>query len=367
MGRIQRNRRDFFQSGFELLLNNIADMVDVKKPLAFLGHDRTYVRMRRHSMATDIEVLYGSYEDAKARETGMAVLNEIDRIENVLSIWQEDSELTQVNKKAAQEPVQVSTEIFDMVKLAKEIHHETEGAYDITSTVLSRCWGFFNRSGNLPTQDQIDEALSKTGSEHIVLDEENQTIYFTKEGIEISPASLGKGLAMDYALRLANQRGLKDVLIHGGFSSVSASGAPAWKEAWQFHIRNPLDPDNPLAMVNLRDQSFSSSGVQEQHFIYEGRTYGHIIDPRTGWPADEMLSANVIAPTALQAEALSTAFFVMGVEKTLKYCENHKDIGVLILCPPDENGQAGIITSNLTQEKVEVLNSSCQTKNPAII
>ncbi len=145
-----RSRRDFFSGGFQSLLKSVADAADLKEPLAFLGLDRTYVRMKRQAMATDFEVLYGSYENAKARETGMAMLDEIDRIESMMSIWKEESELSQINRQAAKEPVCVSKEIFELVRLGKLIFEETGGAFDLTSTPLSRCWGFLSRSGRLP-------------------------------------------------------------------------------------------------------------------------------------------------------------------------------------------------------------------------
>ncbi|RJP25117.1 MAG: FAD:protein FMN transferase [Candidatus Omnitrophota bacterium] len=354
-----RSRRDFFSGGFQSLLKSVADAADLKEPLAFLGLDRTYVRMKRQAMATDFEVLYGSYENAKARETGMKVLDEIDRIESMMSIWKETSELSQVNRRAAQEPVRVSGEIFALARLGKQIYEETGGAFDLTSTPLSRCWGFFSRHGRIPEPEKINEALACVGMQHVTLDEEEQTIFFEQEGIELTPASIGKGIALDCAIAIAKEHGLNNVLINGGCSSVISAGAPAWKDAWQFHVRNPFDENHPLGMVNLKNRGFSSSGSKEQHFIHEGKMYGHILDPRTGWPADEAVSVNVIAPTAARAEALSTAFYVMGVEKTMKYCENYKDIGVLILCKPDENGKSEIVTTNLTQENLEVLTASC--------
>lgn len=353
-------RRDFFQGGWQNFWNQIADAIDIKEPLAFLGLDRSYVRLRREAMATDFEVLYCNYEKMEVRKTAMKILDEIDRVESVLTLWKGESELVRINRLAAREPVPVGPEIFDLIKLAQTIHAETNGAFDITSTPLSRCWGFFSRQGRVPSQDEIDAARRKTGMEFVELNEAGRTVFFHKEGIELTPASLGKGLALDYALHAARRLGLTTVLLNGGFSSVLASGAPQWRNAWQIDVRNPLDHQRPLARIQLRDQGFSSSGSELQKIEAGGKTYGHILDPRTGWPADAVLNVNVTAPTALHAEALSTAFYVMGVEKTLKYCENHPEIGVIILQKPDAQGRAEIITSNINPERVEVLLTSCQ-------
>ncbi|MEW6234336.1 MAG: FAD:protein FMN transferase [Candidatus Omnitrophota bacterium] len=363
------NRRSFFSEGFKKLAGQAAEALDLKNPLAFLGLDRSYVRMRREAMASHFEVIFGTYEKAQARETGMYVLDEIDRFDYLLNIWRGRSELKEVNERAALEPVPVGEEIAEMVKLAKRIHRETEGAFDITTTPLSRCWGFFQRKGVIPHPEDIEAAKKRIGMDGIALDEERKTIQFTKPDIEITPASIGKGLALDHAMKIARDRGLKDVLLNGGFSSVLASGAPAWKESWQIDVRNPFDCERPIARLQLKNQGFSSSGSEEQFFLHEGKRYGHIIDPRTGWPSCKVFSVSVVAPTAALAEALSTAFCVMGVEKTLEYCENRKDkdIGAILIPMPDDKGRSEIIASNFNTDCVEVLIKSCQTKNRDIV
>lgn len=360
------NRRAFFQSGMDQFWGRIAESLDLKEPLAFLGLDKTYIKLRREAMATDVEVIYCNYEKTQMRRTATQVLNEIDYYDRLLNIWKPDSELKRINQQAAQKPVEVSEEIFTLIKLAKEFHAKTGGAFDITTTPLVRCWGFFTREGRVPSREEIERALQCVGMDFVELDEEKRTVFFKKEGVELTPASIGKGYALDRALQVARENGLKTVLLNGGFSSVLASGAPKWRDSWQIDIRNPLDHENPLARVQLRNQGFSSSGSEEQQFEYQGKTYGHILDPRTGWPVGHMANVNVIAPTAAEAEALSTAFYVMGVEKTLEYCENHTDIGVLILCNPDETGNAEVVTSNLNQDRVEVLLPSCQMRRDII-
>jgi len=360
------NRRSFFQSGMDQFWGRIADSLDLKEPLAFMGFDKTYVTLRREAMATDVEIIYCNYEKTEMRRTATWVLNEIDRYDSLLNIWKKDSLLKQLNQQAAQKPVEVCEEIFAFLKLAKEFHAKTGGAFDITATPLVRCWGFFTREGHVPNPEEIEQAMQCVGMDYVELDDEKRTVFFQKEGVELTPASMGKGYALDCALQVAHEEGLKTVLLNGGFSSVLASGAPKWRDSWQIDIRNPLDHTNPLARIQLCNQGFSSSGSEEQQFEYQGKTYGHILDPRTGWPASHMLNVNVIAPTAAEAEALSTAFYVMGVEKTLEYCENHRDIGVLILCNPDETGRAEFLTSNLNQERVEVLLPSCQTRRVTI-
>jgi thiamine biosynthesis lipoprotein len=261
-----------------------------------------------------------------------------------------------INREARQHPVPVSDDLFDFIATAKRLYDQTGGAFDVSSTPLVRCWGFFTRNPRIPTQREIDEARANVGMEHVQLDEEKCTVFFTREGLELTPASMGKGFAIDRAVAIARERGLQDVLLNGGFSSVYASGAPAWKDHWQIDVRNPLGSEKPLARLRLCNQGFSSSGSEDQKILADGHLFSHIIDPRTGWPAEEMLNINVVAPTATEAEALSTAFFVLGVEKTLEYCENHSEIGVVMLAAAQQpGGHPRVITANLDPSQVEVV------------
>ncbi len=360
------NRRDFVSRNMKKMIDRVLETIDLKEPLAFLGLDRTYVHMKREIMATCFEIIFPSSEDVKSHETGMLALDEIDRFDMLLNIWQGRSELKELNQRAPFEAVPVSDEIFHFLQLGKKFYEETEGAFDITSTPLARCWGFFSRNGRIPHQEDLDAALKKVGMDQVELDVERKTVHFKREGVEITPASLGKGLALDYAKKIIQQRGLRNVLLNGGYSSALACGAPAWKEAWQIDIRNPFEEETtPLAKLHLRHKGFSSSGSEEQYFIYKGKRYGHILDPRTGWPSSKILSLSVVAPDAATAESLSTAFCVMGVEKTLEYCENHKDVGVVIIPTAATESQREVIISNLSEDCVEVIQTSCRTKNLA--
>lgn len=318
----------------------------------------SYVRMKREAMKTVFEVIFGSNEPPRMRYVGSAMLNEIDRIESALSIWKQTSELITINKRAFYEPVKVSLDIYNLIKLSKQLHKETDGAFDITSTPLSRCWGFFNRQGKFPTPEEIRKAKEHTGMHHIELDETNHTVFFNKKGLELNPAAIGKGFALDQARQIADRNGLNNVMLSGGFSSVWANGKPIWKPAWHLSIRNPLNHQHPIGRITLTNKGYSSSGFEAQSFTHDGQTYGHIIDPRTGWPVNHMLNINVIAPSAVLAEALSTAFFVMGINKTLDYCKARPEIGVMILTIPDQHGKGEIITANIDSNEMEVSKTS---------
>ena len=164
------------------------------------------------------------------------------------------------------------------------------------------------------------------------------SIAFYRMGVELNLGSIGKGYALDRAAEILIEYELTEWLIQGGHSSVIARGGHNGLAGWPVGLRNPLLPQRRLGTILLRDQALATSGTAVQHFRFEGKRYGHIIDPRTGWPIDTMLSVTVLAPTAAEADALSTAFFVGGVEIAQRYCSNHPSVSALLI-PPPSGGQ----------------------------
>jgi thiamine biosynthesis lipoprotein len=179
--------------------------------------------------------------------------------------------------------------------------------------------------------------------QHVVLDAETRAVHYLRPGLEINLGSIGKGYALDrVGQRLRGQCGVKSGLVHGGHSSVYAIGqGPAGERGWGVGIRHPWKPDCRLAMVWLLDRALGTSAATFQHLEYNGRKLGHILDPRSGWPAEELALASVIAPTAAQADALATAFYVLGVDRARAYCENHPDVGAILL-PQGEGSEPAV-------------------------
>src|SRR5207237_73189 len=171
--------------------------------------------------------------------------------------------------------------------------------------------------------------------------------------LEVNLGSIGKGYALDRATeRLRTEWGVGHALLHGGHSSIYALGSePGRPRGWSVAIRHPWDPERRLATVWLRDRALGTSAATYQHLEYNGRKLGHILDPRTGWPAEELALASVVAPTAAEADALATAFYVLGVDKARAYCEAHPGIGTLLL-PPGEAARPVVL--GLTAEEISI-------------
>ncbi len=295
-------------------------------------NDGLLIHVSRWAMACRFEVCLpvGRYEDGT--RAALEALDRVESLEEALSYFRPMSEITRLNRLAAHCGVEVDADLFDLLSLAMKVCADTGGAYDITSAPLWEAWGFARRAGRLPQEAQLAEALSRVGSHLVELDPGRRTVRFRRSGVQINLGSIGKGRAADVCLERLRELGLTDVLVHGGQSSVRASGSPGG-DGWSIGIGDARRPGRRLGEVRLRNRALGTSSLQFQSFRHGGRRYGHILDPRSGWPAAGVLAATVLAPTAALADALSTAFFVMGPELSRAYCRDHPEIGMILQCP----------------------------------
>jgi len=272
-------------------------------------------------MACSFEVTLAS-EDACNVPAARAALDGVERIEDDLSIFRDTSVLSDINRRAGDDPVVVDQALFDLLRECADIHRETSGAFDITSTPLSKCWGFLQRTGRVPTAEAIDAARLHVGLGLVVLDAGSKTVRFRRKGVELNLGAIGKGYALDRVGADMRTAAVRHALLSGGRSSLLALGGR--DKGWSIELISPL-ADAVLARVWLRDAAIGTSGAGEQFVEVEGVRYGHVIDPRSGWPASRMLSATVITDRAASADALSTAFFIGGPTLARDYCANHPE------------------------------------------
>jgi thiamine biosynthesis lipoprotein len=256
--------------------------------------------------------LYG--KDRIAMEAAAdAALDEVRRLDDRLSNYKPDSEWNEVNRDAAQRPVKVSPELFRLLSACLEYSRESEGAFDITVGPLMKVWGFYKGSGHLPHRAEVQAALSRVGYRHVHLDPAASTVRFDRPGVEMDPGGIGKGYAVDRMVDVLKQNGVTIALVAGSGSSIYGMGAPPNEpNGWRIDIKNPWEPSKTSAQVYLKDMSMSTSGSYEKFFRAEGRTYAHIMDPRTGYPAQGSVSVSVIAPRTLDSEAWAKPYFVNG-------------------------------------------------------
>ena len=263
------------------------------------------------AMATRFEVALHGDDPARLRAAAGEVLDEISRLEGMLSLFKPTSEIAHCNSRAAAEPVPVSAEVFTLLQRCRALTNETGGAFDITIAPLMRCWRFMNDTGSVPTEDAIAAALTCTGMQHVRLDEENCTVSLAKKGVMLDLGSIGKGYALEQAAALLVENEFENFLIHGGTSTVCAHGTQADGTPWRIAVKHPDEGKPPLQIVDLQDESLSVSGIGGKSFVDgEGNVQGHVIDPRTGSPTRAARVAAVICNSATDSDAWATALLV---------------------------------------------------------
>jgi len=355
----QSNRRQFLtgQAALDAVSNLAADAPSrpphPRSELAS-GEAQTYlIQIDRAAMACEFQILLNAGQQSGATEAALDAMDLIERLEDQLSWFRDTSELTRINRTAATAPVIVERRLFQLLVEGISLSEQTQGAFEITAGPLWKLWGFHRREGKMPTEADIQRALTQTGSHQVRLDAEARTIRFARHGVEINLGAIGKGYALDRCAEHLVSEGVDNFLIHGGQSSMLARGSRAGlsevEPSWTVALRHPLRPDQRLAELRLRDRALGTSGSGNQFFHFGGKRYGHVLDPRTGQPADALLSATALAPTAAQADALATAFFVMGVEASIEFCQSRPEIGALLVSPGEQAGSMELVTIGLDQ------------------
>jgi thiamine biosynthesis lipoprotein len=275
------------------------------------------VTLARNAMATRFELVLHGNNAAGLQAAGEEALDEVDRLENLLSLYRPRSEIAQINARAAREPVLVSPEVFSLLQHAQRLSAETGGAFDITIAPLVRCWGFMGGTGKMPTPEEVATARELVGMHQVLLDEGNRTVRFAREGVMLDLGAIGKGFAVEHAAEILREAGVTSALIHGGTSTVYAIGHPPDHEAWRIAIERPALSESEsleLPTVSLRDEAMSVSAISGRAFQADGKSFGHVLDPRTGQPTEAAELSVVVLPSATETDALSTALLTRGVE-----------------------------------------------------
>ena len=314
--------------------------------------DGYWLHVHRPAMACRFEVTL-PLRDQAGVSVARRALDEVDRLEQQLTVFRESSEVSLINRNAAAAAIYVEPLLFELLLVCQELHLKTEGAFDITSGPFSHVWGFLKRQGRIPHISEIEQARSLVGSEKLLLDRQSRTIRFDRPGIEINLGSIGKGYALDRLRSLLDNR-VQTALLSAGSSSILAIGSgDRGHNGWTVGIRHPRHKQRRLAILQLRDVCLSTSGSEEQFFVHDGQQYSHIIDPRSGWPAQRVTSVTVIAPQAAIADALATAFFVGGSELAERYCAAHAEVLVILL---ESGAEQPILIGNNEKCEVEIIN-----------
>jgi len=257
-------------------------------------------------------VLFGP-DRSGLESAAAAAFAEAHRLDRLLSNYLAESEWSAMNREAGSRPVRVTPELFALLSDCLEYSRMSEGAFDITVGPLMKVWGFYKGEGGLPQSKDVKDTLNRVGYRHVQLDPGPRTVRFARPGMDLDPGGIGKGYAVDRMVEVLEQAGVRIALVSASGSSIYGLGAPPDEpQGWPISIRNPRDPSAVATHVVLKNMSLSTSGSYEKFFWAEGRTYSHIVDPRTGYPAQGTSAVSVLAPRTIDSEAWTKPFFING-------------------------------------------------------
>jgi len=280
-------------------------------------------------MGTRIVVELWGDDATQANAAIDAVMAEMVNIDNNMSTYKPESEVSRVNAGAAKAPMPISQELFDLLTTALEFSRITEGAFDITYASVGFMYDF--HAHKKPTEAEIESALPAVNYHHVVLDAKARTVFFTQPGVRIDLGGIGKGYAVDRGIAILQQRGISHALVTAGGDSRIIGDR--FGKPWIVGIRHPDDKSRVIAKIPLVDTAMSTSGDYERYFDEDGVRYHHIIDPRTGKSASKVRSATILASTATRTDGLSKTAFVLGAEEAMKIYEKLDDVDAILVTP----------------------------------
>lgn len=266
--------------------------------------------------------------------TGQAVLRIMELVESIeqeISVYRPGSDLVRLHQLAVSRPVAVGGALADLLETALEWQKRTCGAFDPTMGPLSRLWGFRGRTPRLPLPEEIETARRCVGVHHLDWNPAMKTLRLLHPDCEVDFNGIGKGFAIEKMGELLRSMGIQQWVIHAGQSSVSAGTPVDGEDGWTIGISDPIRPRRRLATVRLHRQSLGTSGSARQVLVCGGRRYGHVLDPRSGWPAEHWSSATVVHDSAIASDVLSTALFVMSPDEIGAFGEQYPQVKYLLV------------------------------------
>ncbi|MEE2788664.1 MAG: FAD:protein FMN transferase [Myxococcota bacterium] len=292
-----------------------------------------FLHLDAHLMGTAFRLTIDeTMAPARLVEAGRSAFQEIARIEQLMSEWQPTSEISRVNAQAGVQPVRISQETYQLLTQAKALSAKSAGAFDVTWAGMRGLWRFQPNAQTVPTPAQIERGLRTVGFRDLVLNSTGPTAFLKRKGMAIGLGAIAKGYGIDRAARILRSKGITRFMVDGGgdlfISGKKSSGTP-----WTIGVRHPRDATKLVAHISVTDGALVTSGDYERSFERKGIRYHHIIDMRTGYPAQRSVSVTVLAPTATLADALATAVFVLGPTAGRQLADEMPGVSAAIFAP----------------------------------
>ena len=289
-------------------------------------------------MGTTVRVTVVAYDESKAREAINHAIKSMQHTEAKMSYYNEDSELSMLNKTAFEHPVKISEELFNLIKKSIEVNKISDGAFDCTISPVLELWKHASETGIRPTSTEIQEAKNKTGTQNLILNEQELTIKFKIEGMRIDLGGIAKGYAIDKAIDKLKELNMQGALVDAGGDIRCFGTPPQGKDRWKIGLQNPelAEGEDVIMQLSLNDMAITTSGDYYRFFMIGSEKINHIIDPKTSSSAKELHSVSIIAKDATTADALATAVTVLGKDKGKTMIEEMPDIEALMITSQDE-------------------------------
>lgn len=290
-----------------------------------------FVEERRLAMGSELHLTARTADAAGARAAFTAVFAEVERLEALLSTWRPESDVSRLNQTAGRGPVPVHPDTRAVLRAAAQVSVWTDGKFDVTFGALAEVWKFDHDQDNrVPSGAEIAARVPRVDYRRVVIDDARGTVAITRPDVRVHLGGIGKGYAVDKAVAMLRAAGLRDFMVQAG-GDLYVAGT-AGESPWRLGIQDPRGaPDDPFAVVELSDATFSTSGDYERYFEQEGVRYHHILDPATGSPARGARSVTVVTKEARWADGLSTGVFVLGPERGMALVERLPDVEAVIV------------------------------------
>lgn len=261
---------------------------------------------------------------------------EIERIENLISEWRPQTQISQVNQNAGIKPVKVDKEVFELTKKAIWFSEISNGAFDISIVAMDKIWKFDGTMEKLPSKKAIRNSIVNVNYKNIVLDSINSTIFLSKKGMKIGFGSIGKGYAADKARKLLQESGIKAGIINAA-GDIATWGTQINGNPWRIGVNNPLETGETIEILEFSgNKAVTTSGNYEKYAEINNKRYSHIINPKTGYPSTELISVTIIGPNAEMCNGFSTSIMVLGLEKGIKLINKFPDYQYIIITKKEE-------------------------------
>jgi thiamine biosynthesis lipoprotein len=291
------------------------------------------------TMGTYVHVVIVTPDSAEFAPVAANALSVFAREDSLMSNWTTRSEVARLNREAWPNQTRVESEVATVIDSSLQAWRESGGAFDITVEPLVRLWGFIGGPRRVPAPDEIRRTLERVGAQRVHFNRRARTLRYDRAGVRIDLGGIAKGYAVQVAAESLAMHHVANALIDLTGNMV-AIGHPAGADAWRIGIRDPRDRIPFFGRVLLTDAAISTSGQYEQFIAENGRTYGHILNPRTGYPADGLISVTVVSPSAFTCDTWDTPLFVLGPEGARRMAKRRPELSVVLVQP----GAAGVDT-----------------------